>query len=167
MSVKINIGDTVINFPTSGTDANWAEAVTEFALAVENQLLSVGLITDISPQVTDIPEANTGSPKTLFNMDGAQVRVFTMQYGSYRVSTGVGATSKTVSGVVNGVYNETTSTWTLEHEFIGDKQANGESYMTFDMDGNALQVTAFSIGGTYDTVNSTISYSAKTLPVSN
>jgi hypothetical protein len=167
MSVKITIGGTVINFPTSGTDANWAEAVTEFALAVENQLLSVGLITDIAPQVTDIPEANSGSPKALFTVDGTQVRAFTMQYGSYRVSTGLGATSKTVSGVVNGVYNETTSSWTIEHEFIGDKQPNGEPYITFDMNQNTLEVTAFTIGGTYDTVNSTISYSAKTLPVSN
>lgn len=164
MSVKINIGSTVINFPTSGTDANWAEAVTEFALAVENQLLSVGLITDISPQVTDIPET---AIKQLFEMDSAQVRAFTMQYGSYRVSTGVGATSKTVAGVVNGVYNETTSTWTIDHEFYGDKQPNGEPYIDFDMNADVLEVTPVSIGGTYDTINSTISFLAKTLPVSN
>lgn len=164
MSVKINIGDTVINFPTSGTDANWSEAVVEFALAVENQLLSVGLITDIAPQVTDIPETGT---KQLFTMDSAQVRAFTMQYGSYRVSTGVGATSKTVSGVVNAVYNETTSTWSIEHEFIGDKQANGQSYITFDMNGDVLEATPVTIGGIYDPIDSTISYSAKTLPVSN
>lgn len=164
MSVKITIGSTVINFPTSGTDANWAEAVTEFALAVENELLSVGLITDIAPIVQAIPSAATTQ---LFTMDGSVVRAFTMQYGSYRVSTGVGATSKTVSGVVYGVYNETASTWTIQHEFFGDKQSNGEPYLTFDMNGNILEVTTVAIGGTYDPANSTISYSAKTLPVTN
>jgi len=43
MSVKITIGETVINFPTSGTDANWSEAVVDFAIAVQDKLLEVGL----------------------------------------------------------------------------------------------------------------------------
>lgn len=162
MSVKITIGSTVINFPTSGTDANWAEAVTEFALAVEDRIIAIGLITDIAPQVVDIPET---AVKKLFKMDSAIVRSFTMQYSSYRVSTGVGATSIEVSGVVNAVYNETASSWSIQHEFFGDKQPNGEPYITFDMNVNELEATPVSIGGTYDTVNSTISFSAKTLPV--
>lgn len=164
MSVKITIGSTVINFPTSGTDANWAEAMDEFAVAVEQKLLSVGLIYDVAPQVSNIPESGT---LVLNTFPGAQVRSFSFQYATYRISTGIGATTKRNMGIVNCVYNETSGTWTIQHEFLGDKQANGEPYVTFDMNGDTLEAYPVSIGGTYDSVNSTISFTAKTLPVSN
>jgi hypothetical protein len=163
MSVKITIGSTVINFPTSGTDANWAEAVVEFAQAVQDKLLEVGLPYDIAPQVS--PLAETGV-KQLGTFPSAEVRSFTFTYSTYRVATSP-TTTKEETGVVTAVYNETTASWDIQHEFSGDKQTSGLSYLSFDMNGNTLEVTPTSIGGTYDTVNSTISFSAKTLPVTN
>jgi hypothetical protein len=163
MSVKVIIGSTVVTFPTSGTDANWAEPVSEFAVAVEEQLAQVGLPYDVSPQVSPISES---SVQNLSNFPGSEVRGFTFNYSTYRVATSP-TTSKTENGVVIGVYNETTSSWILQHEFTGDKQANGQSYLNFDMNQDTLQVTPVSIGGTYDPINSSISYSARTVPVSN
>lgn len=161
MSVKITIGSTVINFPTSGTDANWAEAVVEFAEAVQDKLLEVGLPYDKAPQVISLPESGATD---LATFPSAEVREFTFTYATYRVATSP-TISKEETGVVTGVYNETTASWDLQHEFSGDKQSDGSSYLTFDMNGNILQVSPVAIGGTYDTTNSTISFSAKTLPV--
>jgi hypothetical protein len=76
-------------------------------------------------------------------------------------------TSKEEIGVVSVVFNETVGQWTLQHEFSGDKKLDGTSYLTFNMNGNSLEVTSEAIGGTYDTANSTISFSARTLAVSN
>lgn len=163
MSVKVIIGSYVITFPTSGTDANWAEPVSEFAVAVEEKLAQVGLPYDISPQVSPISK---DSVQNLGNFPGSEVRGFTFTYSTYRLATSP-VTSKIETGTVIGVYNETTSAWTLEHEFAGDKQANGGAYLSFDMSQDTLQVTPVDIGGTYDSINSTISYSAKTVPVSN
>lgn len=165
MSVKINIGGNVITFPTSGTDANWSEAVVEFALAVEQQLAQVGLPYDVSPQVIPINESGLQTI-TATNFPNAEVKGFTFNYAIYRVASSP-VTSKVSTGTVIGVYNEVTNNWVLEHEFAGDKQANGQPYVTFDMSVDALRMTITSIGGTYDTVNSIISFSAKTLPVTN
>jgi hypothetical protein len=163
MSVKITIGSTVINFPSSGTDANWAEAVEDFAVAVQDQLNSVGLPFDVSPQVIPINESGQQT-LTATNFPDAVVRAFTFNYSTYRIST----TANTIEvGTVIGVFNPSNNNWTLQHEFAGDKQPNGESYIVFDMDNDSLRMTITSIGGTYDTVNSKISFSAKTLPVSN
>jgi hypothetical protein len=162
MSVKITIGDTVINFPTSGTDANWAEAVVEFAEAVQDKLLQVGLPYDLAPQVLALPEVST---ITLGSFPSAEVRAITLNYATYRVASSP-VTSKEEIGVVSVVFNETVGQWTLQHEFSGDKKLDGTSYLTFAMTGNSLEVTPETIGGTYDTANSTISFSAKTLAVS-
>lgn len=167
MSVKLTIGNTVINFPTSGTDANWAEAVTEFALAVENRLFFVALPYDIAPQVRPIIESGTVSvTNALGTFPNAEVRSFIFTYSTYRIANSP-TVSKTQNGTVIGVHDENTNVWTLQHEFTGDKQANGESYLTFDMSGDSLIYTAVGFGGTYNTVDSTISFSAKTLPVTN
>jgi hypothetical protein len=165
MSVKITIGSTVINFPTSGTDANWAEAVTEFALATQSALAGVGLPYDVAPQVISIIES--GNQDLAANFPNAFVRAFSFDYSTYRLN--VAATeSKTQSGMVIGVYNETTNDWTLQHEFTGDKKSDGDSFIKFTMNGDTLraQVT-WGLATPYDGVNSKISFSAKTLPVSN
>ena len=166
MSIKITIGSTVINFPTSGTDANWAEAMDAFAIAVKDQLTAVGLPKDVSPQVTDINDSGFQT-LTQTDFDNSIVRGFTFNYATYRVS---GTTTKSETGTVIGVYNPTTTNWILEHEFAGDTQPNGQSYIIFDMDPanpNSLRMNLTSIGGIYDAVNSKISFSAKTLPVTN
>lgn len=48
---RIIIGSKVIEFPSSGADANWAPAITDFAVAVADEL--AGLISpfDVSPRV--------------------------------------------------------------------------------------------------------------------
>jgi hypothetical protein len=160
MSVKITIGSEVINFPTSGTDANWAEAVSDFAVAVEGQLQTVSTQGDVAPQVKDIGEIDTVE---LFTVSTAQIRSFVCQYSTYRTSD---TESKTTVGTVYGVYNETDQSWILEHEFSGDKQTpSGAPYITFAMNQNALEASSVTIGGVYD--DGKISFSAKVLPVSN
>jgi hypothetical protein len=38
MSISITIGNTIINFPDSASDPNWAAPVIEFVQAVEDAL---------------------------------------------------------------------------------------------------------------------------------
>lgn len=164
MSIKITIGSTVINFPSSGTDANWAEAMDEFATAVTEQLAGVGLTYDVPPQVEELIESGT-NPIPLANFPNVSVRGFTLTYSAYRVASSP-TVSKTQTGTVIGVYDATQNLWTLQHEFTGEKQSNGEPYITFDMNSDSLEVTTVSLGGLYDQPNSKISFTAKTLPVS-
>lgn len=57
--------------------------------------------------------------------------------------------------------------WILQHEFTGERQTSGIPYHTFSMSGDQLQMSTVAIGGAYDSINSKISYSAKTLLVSD
>lgn len=166
MSVKLTVGQQVINFPTSGTDANWAEAVTQFAEATANALAGVGLTYDVPPQVEELIESGP-APQPLAEFPNVDVRGFTFNYSAYRIATSPTIT-KVQAGTVTAVYNEDTNVWTLQHEFTGDKQTpSGLPYITFFMDVDALKVETVALGGTstYDQPNSKISYTAKTLPV--
>jgi hypothetical protein len=167
---KVTIGTTVINFPSSGTDANWAIAVDLFATEVANQLASIASPFDVSPRVEiliDDPNTNLVVPGCLF--PHTSVRSFSLNYAIYRTNgTGLGTTSLAEEGTVSGVYNNSTSLWYLEHQFSGDRQpTTGAAYHTFDMSGDELTLSTVAIGGSYDSVNSKLSYSAKTVLISN
>lgn len=166
MSTKITIGSTVINFPTSGTDPNWAEAVDEFALAVESELAGINLTYDVSPRVVAIPETGTLNlgGANLLQFPNASVRSFVVTYSIYKRTTSPTQTFSE-SGTFTAV-NEN-GVWTFQREFFGDKQSDGTSYHQFSMNQDSVEVTSYALpgGGTYDSTNSKISYSAKTLPI--
>lgn len=164
MSVKITIGSTVINFPTSGTDANWAEAVTEFAIATAGSLSGVGLPYDVAPQVLALSVDNGSLLLGSANFPNAFVRSFVFNYSTYRLNTTATVTT-TQTGTLIGVYNEDAADWTLQHDFTGDKKSNGDSFVKFTMTGDKVTAQLTWDAGGYDSNNSKISFSAKTLPV--
>lgn len=168
-TIPITIGNTVIQFPNTGASPIWSEAVIAFVQAVEIQLQTLASPFDIPPTVqvlSNNANANinlTGTGSNLSFPSGS-VRSFVFTYGIYRTSN---SASVTQTGTVTGVYNTTTSSWSISQNYEGDVQANGQSYVTFDMNGNdELLLTTVAIGGTYDSANSKISYSAKTEIVS-
>jgi hypothetical protein len=173
MSTKIQIGTEIITFPTSGTDANWAEAVDQFAIAVAEQLSLINTANDVAPTVLLVPNGGVLDLSSAIFPSGTaagKVRSFVLTYAIYKASTGVGAEVKVESGTFSGVYS-TTAGWITQREFVGDRFSDGTSYHTFRMkpsDTDQVQlVVDHPIGGaTYDTANSKITYSAKTEPVS-
>jgi hypothetical protein len=165
MSIKITIGDQTINFPSSGTDANWAAAVDDFAIAVADQLAAIASPFDVSPRVQTL----SSDSYSQFALPGAafpdgSVRSFNFNYGIYRTN---GTISIAEEGQVNGVYNSSTSSWTLRTEFQGPRQSDGTVYNSFSMSGDQLTLSTVAIGGAYDGTTSKISYFAKTNVVSN
>lgn len=161
---RIKIGTTVIDFPNSGTDANWAPAVDAFAIAVEKNFASVITAFDVSPRVEYLQyDANTNLEVPSASFNHLSVRGFTFNYSIYRTNNVL-----TISeiGVVLGHYDPANG-WNLSHTFSGQRQSDGEQYHTFAMSGDQLTLTTVAIGGSYDSSKSEISYSAKALLINN
>lgn len=157
---KLTIGGTVINFPATGRDAVWSDAVTDFASAVTDQLSGLSGQFDINPKVQTLSlDQNTNLAIANANFPSGSVRGFNFQYSIYRTN---GVTHLAEKGSVIAVYNTGNASWELEHNFIGDKQASGESYTSFSMSGDQLTISTVAMGGSYDGTNSKLSYSCKT-----
>lgn len=157
---RINIGGTIINFPNSGTDANWAPAVIEFAQAVADVLASIASPFDISPRVQILTSDNNININiNSVTFPSGSVRAFLFSYAIYRVNDTMALAE---TGSIYGVYDTLNSTWSLNHQFEGEKQSSGQPYHTFIMSGDQMQLSTVAIGGSYDSNNSKISYSAKT-----
>jgi len=165
MSVRLIIGSQVINFPTNGTDASWGYAVVQFAQAVTDQLSSIASAFDVSPRVQTLTsDANSAIALSGCTFPSGSVRSFNFSYAIYRTNT---VTVLAEEGTVSGVYNTDSAIWTLQHEFQGERQSDGSPYHTFSMSGDDLRFTSVAIGGSYDNVNSKISFGAKTVLVSD
>ncbi len=151
MSISVTIGNTIINFPDSASDPNWAAPVIEFVQAVEDSLTSVVGPFDISPRimnidsfdvVTDQPVSDTvvplNFPTAVFPANG--VRSAVINYNVYRNST---TATVTEAGTINIVYNPAASpTWNIQREYVG------EANITFSIDGTGqVKFTTTTITG--------------------
>lgn len=80
MSIPINISGTIIEFPSSGQDPNWSNAVIQFAEAVAAALSIVAGPFDVAPQIytmTSNVNTNVNIPNLAFptsNVRGAFIR---------------------------------------------------------------------------------------------
>lgn len=172
---KIIIDTTVIDFPQSGTDANWAPAVVEFAEAVEASLAKIGTAYDKAPRIELLPETSNGSTITLKDSYFPKefVRSFIFNYSVYRRSDNSLVipldNSMTVveQGTFTAIYDDKLAQWLWEQNFVGSTQNSGVGYNLFEMDNSAdsVKLTLTAITGTYDETNSKISWSAKALLV--
>jgi len=157
---RITIGSTVIDFPNTGSDSTWSPAVIQFAEEVADQLSGLAGAFDVNPKVQTLDnDANVNLAISSANFPGTSVRSFIFTYGLYRTN---GVDNLAESGTVTGVFNTGDSSWELQHEFVGPRQASGIPYTAFEMSGDELTISTVAIGGSYDSSNSRISYSAKT-----
>lgn len=161
---KIQIGTDIINFPNSGSDALWSPAIIQFAEVVADTLSGIISPYDVTPKVqTLITDANVNLILTSATFSGGNVQKFSFDYVIYRTN---GVTSISESGIVTGSYNGLTTSWEIQDEYIGDRQADGTAWHYFTIGSEQLYLNTVAIGGSYDNINSKISFSAKTELVS-
>jgi hypothetical protein len=165
MSIPLQIGNTIVNFPSSGASPDWSGGLVAFAEAVTTQLSGLSLPSDILPTVQVLTsDANSGLALSGATFPNATVRSFNFNYAIYRTN---GVTFIAETGEVVGIYNTGTSTWEIQRDYEGDKQSDGTSYHSFTMSGDNLTFSSTAIGGSYSSTNSKISFSAKTQLVSS
>lgn len=119
---SINIQGTIIDFPDSGSSPNWAQAVIEFAQAVESSLSGLAGPFDVSPQTLNIDAQNPGTNVDITNLTfpTSEVRSAFIRYAVYRSTT---TNSAYESGSLEVVYNPNgpvNQKWEVVREYVGD-----------------------------------------------
>lgn len=86
---NINIQGTVIQFPDSATNPNWAPAVDQFAKSVEQALAAIVGPFDVAPQALIIDAYNPGTniPIAALSFPTATVRSAFIRYAVFRTTT--------------------------------------------------------------------------------
>lgn len=123
MSQVITIQGTPILFPTSGESPDWAEAVDQFAVAVQNALSGVAGAFDVAPQVLTIDSSNPGTADiTGLAFAPTSVRAAFIKYAVFRTTT---TTTVYESGELEAVYspdNPVNNKWDISRVLNGDGQ---------------------------------------------
>lgn len=156
----ITIQGTVINFPESGTDPNWAPAIIAFAVAVSGALQGVAGDFDVSPQVFTLdpynPGVNVNIP--LLSFPVSNVLSVQINYSLIRTTT---TTNVTDAGVLTMVYNTSNPTGS-KWELTRTGNADGGAGITFNVtDAGVVQFTTNTLSGLSHTGK--LLYSARAL----
>lgn len=160
MAIQLQIGSELVEVPSSGADPNWSSGIIDAFQAIALQLQSIASPFDVAPKVQILTsDANANLPLTDASFPSGSVRSFTLYYAIYRTN---GVSSLIQQGEISGSYDTLDSAWILTDVFNGNRQSNGIPYQSFAMSGDQLVLNTVAMGGAYDSVNSTISYSAKT-----
>jgi len=154
MSVIITIQGTPIEFPTTGESPNWAPAVIEFAQATGEALNAAVGPSDIAPKIFTLLNDINASFLTIDGLEFSSsiVRAGYITYAVIRTSD---TTTLTEAGNIVVVYDG--SNWTLTRDYIGD----ADCIFGITLDGKVQIKTPNSIGGTYDSAASNVSFSAR------
>lgn len=127
---QITIGSTIIDFPSSARNPNWAEPVIQFAQAVADALSLVVGPFDINPRVMNINNYNNVTNQALtdgispcsFAIDADYqnpgTRSAFIRYAVYRKTDSLDNIVET--GTIIGLF--TGSTWLYSIDKIGDAQ---------------------------------------------
>lgn len=160
MSIPINIANTIINFPESGAAPNWAPAVIQFAIAVQDALASFVGPFDIPPQIytmTSNANNNVNLPNLAFPT--TTVRGAIISYSVFRNTTGTGAQTISETGQIYVNYNPTNpvgNKWEINRDYIGNAQ------VTFNItDVGQVQFSSTLISGLNHTGK--VTYQAKSI----
>jgi hypothetical protein len=118
----ITIQGTPINFPDSAASPNWAEALDQFASAVEEALASVVGAFDVAPQALIIDAYNPGTDIDIaaLSFPVSTVRSAFIRYAVFRDTN---STSAYESGELLIVYNPNGpigNKWEIARRLVGD-----------------------------------------------
>jgi hypothetical protein len=157
-TIPITIQNQVIDFPISASAPNWAPALVQFALAVQEAFLATIGPYDISPQSYDISSFNPASNQSILGLSfsTAAVRGAFIRYTVYRSTN---TTTLAECGLMQIVYNPTNPVghlWEVTREYAGDAQ------VTFNItDLGQVQMSSTTLSGTGYTAK--ITFAAQSL----
>lgn len=166
MAVSITIGSTIIDFPSSAQEQNWAPNVIEFAQAVEDALSALIGPFDIGVRIMNIDDyAADASPGFIQVTDavkplefptatfpGLGVRSAIVTYAVYRKTS---LETRTETGTLTLLYNDS-NTWEIQRDYIGDANC----YFQVTSSGR-VEIKLDALTGT--DVNGRVTYQAKAL----
>lgn len=140
----IQIGTTVIQFPDSGTSPNWAQALIDFATAVQDTLSGLAGPADVFPQIFVIDNFNPGTAVNIPNLTFSTtvVRAAFIRYAVYRTTTTANASEV---GTINIVYNPNNpvgNKWEYDRQYA----ANGQISFTIT-DTGQVQLNTIALAG--------------------
>lgn len=154
----VTIGSTVIDFPDSAQDPNWAPPVIEFAQATADALSSVVTPGDVVQDTFNIDSINPGTLSvTGLSLNTAIVRGSLIKYAVIRTRDGV---SQAEYGHIYAVYNATLSPgslWTLSRDYTGEA---GVSFTIADTGQVSITTTTIAGAGAH---TGTLTYVAQSL----
>lgn len=119
---EITIQGTVIDFPDSSESPNWAEAMIQYAQAVEDALATVVGAFDVAPQALIIDAYNPGTNIDISSLSfpTSTVRSAFIRYAVFRSTS---TTSVYESGEILIVYNPNgpvNNKWEIGQRKLGD-----------------------------------------------
>lgn len=156
----IVIGSQIIDIPNSGADPNWSSGIIDAFEAIALQLQAIASPFDVAPRVQILTsDANVNLTLADASFPSGSVRSFSLYYTIYRTND---VDSLVTQGEVSGAYDTLNAVWILNDSFNGERQADGIPYQSFAMSGDDLTLSTVAMGGAYNSVDSTISFSAKT-----
>lgn len=120
--MDINIQGTIISFPDSAASPNWAEAIDQFAQAVEAALSSVVGAFDVAPQALIIDPYNPGTNVDIVSLSFpvSTVRSAFIRYAVFRDTS---TDQSYESGELLVVYNPNgpvNNKWEIAQRLVGD-----------------------------------------------
>lgn len=146
MSVSITINGQQIDFPSSGESPDWADAIVQFAQAVEDALSISSGTYDVSPQALTIDSYNTVSNQDIpaLSFPISAVRAVFIRYAVYRATN---SSNVDEAGDMVAVYNANNASshkWSLT---LGNRTGQGAS-ITFNVtDAGQFQFTTTALSG--------------------
>lgn len=155
MSTQVVVGGEIIEFPSSGAQANWSPPLIQFAQAVSGVLASVAGAYDVPAQILTLSsDVNTSLNIPLLTFPTTNVRSAFIRYAIYRLSD---TTTESETGTLEIIYNNATGAWQISREAVGT-----DTNSTFTVTNvGQVQITTTAIGGVYDT--GTLSYVASAI----
>jgi hypothetical protein len=156
-TIPITILNNVIDFPISASSPNWAPALVQFALLVQEAFLaSIGPF-DIAPQKYDLSGFNPASNQNVVGLSFSTVAVrgAIIRYTVYRSSN---LSTLAECGLMQIVYNPTNSPgnlWEITREYAGD------AHVTFNItDLGQVQISSDTLSGSDYVANITFAAQA-------
>ena len=141
---------------TQITDAGWWNILRLAGISIEN-FLGLGYLAQTPVAIANNQSSAANVTGLLFS--SASVRSAIIEYQIRRVSTSTGAVERVSSGRGTATYNTLATAWTYTP--LGE--GGDASGVTLDItSGGQVQYTSDNMAGTYDAVNSLITFTART-----
>lgn len=137
MGLSVTLNGIVFVLPVRG-EREWSD-LTDWCLEVNETLDNLGSSFNIAPGSANLVD---NTPVNLYTINQPQDNGHIIfEYGIYRETSGVGATSVSETGQLFCAYNTLTGVWETTNTAVGDAS------VTFDISSNIIRATATPIPG--------------------